>query len=262
MELTDSIKESGILKPILVRLLSGRYQIIDGFHRFSVAVDLKFTDIECKVIECTDDEALRLTIECNAIHKETQPCEYAVLLKRLMVDNEITINGLSRAVHKSPAWIRNCLSLNDLHEDIKVLVDRGQIPVQSAYLLAKLPANVQRQLAVRSQLMTAKEFKTIAVNAIRSWEESIRSGKLQRYFPDKFEPRSFLRSLKQIRDEMNQETHAVEILYNEGAETPLDGWRAAIKWMLYLDTTGIEEQRQNHEALQRTSDSNSHDRKV
>ena len=252
LELADSIRQYGVLLPILVRQIGSRWGIVDGLQRYTAAADVGLTDIPVNTVTATDEEALILAIETNAVGKETLPCEYASHLRRLLKRNtDLTIAGLSQIVKKSPMWIGNCLLLNNLDDAVKASVNRGEIPLQSAYLLAKIPRHVRGRFVQHAQSLSAADFRPLATDAIRAWKEEVRLGRMQTYFPEEFKAREKLRTLTEIREERAFNQIAARTLEKMHCKTPLEGWRAAMDWMVRLDPDGLAEQKRAHQALKR-----------
>lgn len=253
MELVESVRAHGVLLPILVRRRAdGRWEVIDGLHRLTAASEAGHTTVPCRVIQATDEEAALLTVQLNAIGKDTLPCEYAGALRRyLKLNPELTIAGLSRRVNKSPAWIAGCLSLTYLSDDMQKMVNRGEMPLQSAYLLVKIPRDQRKNFVDQARTMSARKFREIATVAIRQYHDAIRQGRLQRNYADDFVPRTWLRTLQDIRKEEKLSEKGISSVLSEGCKTPLDGWRAAIRWVLHIDPDGLAAQRRLHESHQR-----------
>lgn len=253
LELVDSMQTYGLLQPIAVRARGDKWEIVDGVHRYKAATELGWTTIPCVVVDVeSDDEALLLTVQANAITKETLPCEYAAHLRRYLKRNpELTIAGLSQLVKKSPTWISNCLLLSDLDEATQKSVNRGEIPLQSAYLLAKIPRHLRSSYVVKAQLLSAQEFRIVATEVIRRWKESVREGRTRYYYPDEFKVRQYVRPLRELRAENDNPEAGPRIIVQESITTPLEAWKAAIRWVLHIDPDSVEEQRRLHAMYQR-----------
>lgn len=247
LELCDSIQAHGFYKPLLVRpslRRLGFYEIMDGLHRYTAAVDLNLEVAPCTVREATDEEALVFMLEANAVQKPTTPSEYAAHLRRLVrLNPDVTLAGLSRIVHKSPRWITNTLLLTRLGENEQKVVDRGEISLESAYLLARTPKERRKELTQLALSLPTDAFKIVAAKAIREAREAARVGRLNSAFQVEFQTRSWLRSLRQVRHELEHEEQMIELLHAEGCKTMVDGWRAALKWVLHLDKDSIEMQK-------------------
>jgi hypothetical protein len=122
------------------------------------------------------------------------------------------------------------------------LVDDGVIPLGNAYLLAKIPN--KSDYVEQAKRLTVREFKPIAAAVIKQFTEQIRRGKLDEHFTNDFEPQSHLRLIREIEAEMETRCEGPRVLTQEDAKTHIDGFYAALKWVLHLDKDSIEEQKQ------------------
>ena len=84
-----------------------------------------------------------------------------------------------------------------LRRDIQKIVERGEIPLGSAYLLAKLPMVEQAQLVELAKTAPTREFAPVATRLLKQIQEAARQGKLHDYCKD-FEPVAYLRPLKEV----------------------------------------------------------------
>jgi ParB/RepB/Spo0J family partition protein len=244
IELRDSIAEHGVLSSISVRPMGDRFEVIDGMYRLSCAIDLGLVTIPATVKHGVTDEDLPwLQIQANACRFETTPIQYAEHLKRMLrSDPSLTIGEISARLHKSAAWIRQQLRLLCLPREVQQLVDSGVIPLGNAYLLAKMPN--RRNYLEQAKTLPVREFKPIAAAAIKQFTEQIRQGKLDAHFSNDFEPQAYSRSIREIEAEMEARCEGPRVLMQEDAKTHLDGFYAALKWVLHLDKDSVEQQKQ------------------
>lgn len=244
IELRDSIAENGVLSGISIRPKGDRFEVIDGMYRLSCAFDLGLKTIPATVKHGVTDEDLPwLQIQANACRFETTPIQYAEHLKRMLRnDPSLTIGEMSARLHKSAAWIREQLRLLWLPRDVQRLVDSGVIPLGNAYLLAKIPN--KRDFVEQAKNLPVRQFKQIATAVIKQFTEQIRQGKLDAHFTNDFEPQAHSRSIREIEAEMEARSEGPRVLMQEDAKTHLDGFYAALKWVLHLDQDSVEEQKQ------------------
>ena len=240
LELRDSIRDHGILQPLLVRPVEGGYEIIEGLYRLTGAKEVGLEKVPCLIREATDDEVLVLQLQANAISPDTQLAEYAQQLKKLMQrDPNMTKRELACLIRKSPQWISKCLDLTRLLRNIQVMVDRGEIPAENAYMLAKIPRSMQMDYVDRAKIMPRKEFRILAAACVKQYMEAVKKGKMDAFYSDKFEPVAYLRSLKEIEEGKNT---AALICTGEGCQTVLDGFYAGLRWVCHLDRKSVREQ--------------------
>ena len=243
LEMRDSIREKGILQSLLVRPIGDAYEIIEGMYRYTCAREVGLEKLPCIIRECSDDEVLVLQLQANAISPETKQAEYAQQLKKLLVRNSgMTIRQLACLIRKSPAWVGKSLELVNLLKEIQVMVDRGAIPIENAYMLAKIPRSMQRDYVDRAKLMPRSEFRPLAAACIKQFREAVKQGKMDAFYSDKFQAVAHLRSLKLIEDEMKRKAVGALICAGEGCESVLDGFYAGLRWACHLDKASVREQ--------------------
>jgi ParB family chromosome partitioning protein len=190
-ELEQSIKQSGVLQPIIVRPRGRKFEIVCGERRYSASVLAKTKTIPAIVRKLSDDEALELAITENLQRKDISPIEEAEAYRRLSDTGRYDVSSLALRFGKSEAYIRNRMKLNDLTEDILDLVNRDIINISIALELCKYSKETQADIFKKHlqdddegyynnwRGLTAKEF---AHRLERDY-----SGELSRYHFDKTE---------------------------------------------------------------------------
>lgn len=248
LERLDSIQRHGILQTLLVRPSSrqpGKYEIVDGMWRFTAAEQLGLETIPCIIrTGLTDDDVLALQIQANAVRADTTPLEYSRQLRRILdVHPLMTITELSALTAKNLAWVKDRLGLLTLSRAVQLMVDRGEIPTMSAYMLAKIPRSWRKDYIDHAKAMKSKDFCAMAAGVIKAFTECIQKGKMdERYLPE-FVPQPYLRNVKEINAELDNSSIGALLLVTESAKTSVDGFRAALKWVLHMDSRSIQEQR-------------------
>ena len=248
MELRDSIAALGIIQPILARpsaRFPEKYDVADGLYRVNCARDVGRETVPALVRDLTDDDLLAIQVQANALRPETTPMDYARQLKRI-IDGRPGIKEyeLVAIVHKSPSWIADVLRLFNLRKDFQVAVDRGEMPLGSAYELARIPPKFQPQFFDPARTLPVAEFRATAQAFLKQFQEAVRQGKLDAFFTEDFKPQPYLRPLKELHAEFEKPTCSALVLTVENCKTPLDAWRAALAWVMHLDRESIENQRQ------------------
>jgi ParB/RepB/Spo0J family partition protein len=255
LERRASIESSGFLNSILVRpspRSPGRYEIIDGMWRFSVAVDIGRETIPCIIkYGLSDNDVLALQIQANEVTKSTKPTEVARHLHRMMQRMPgVTAGQLSRLISKHPTYVKDRLGLLELNQEAQLMVDRGEIPAKSAYMLAKIPHRWRKDHVDNARTMTCKEFCALAAGIIKQFTECVQQGRMvERYLPE-FKPQAFQRSISEVKGELDNPTVGATLLVTEGCHSPLDGFNAGLRWTLHLDRQSIEEQKVKAQARQ------------
>jgi len=150
-ELSESIKQFGIIQPIAVRKIDGedRYEIIAGERRFRAARMAGLTTIPAIINTNVDDDSSLAMALIENIHRENlSPVEQAHTFKQLLEDFKITHDELSKQIGKSRASITNTIRILSLPISVQKLIDEGKITAGHAKVLASLrKAEDQLQIA-------------------------------------------------------------------------------------------------------------------
>jgi ParB family chromosome partitioning protein len=137
-DLAESIREKGVLQPILVRPITGepsRYEIIAGERRWRAAQLAQLHEVPVVVREIGDGEALELAIIENVQRSDLNAIEEAAAYHELMDRFGYTQERVSQEVGKSRSHIANTLRLLKLPESVKVMVREGQLTAGHARTL-------------------------------------------------------------------------------------------------------------------------------
>ena len=139
-ELSDSIRERGIIQPIVVRALQGgAFEIIAGERRWRAAQRAGLHDVPIAVIEANDAQALEFAIIENVQRADLNPIEEASGYLALMDDFNRTQDDVAKIVGKSRPHVANTIRLLKLSEPVKQLVRSGKISAGHARLLLGQP---------------------------------------------------------------------------------------------------------------------------
>jgi ParB family chromosome partitioning protein len=139
-ELSDSIRERGIIQPIVVRALPGdKFEIIAGERRWRAAQRAGLHDVPIAVVEANDAQALEFAIIENVQRADLNPIEEASGYLALMDDFNRTQDEVAQIVGKSRPHVANTVRLLKLSEPVKQLVRSGKISAGHARLLLGQP---------------------------------------------------------------------------------------------------------------------------
>jgi len=138
-ELSASIKEHGVLQPILVRPLGeNRYQLIAGERRWRATREAGIATIPALVEEIDDDTALEISIIENLQREDLSPLEEATMFDRMVHEHGYSIRKLADKLGKDKGYLENRLRLADAPEEIRELVSLRKDTVSHAYELLKV----------------------------------------------------------------------------------------------------------------------------
>jgi ParB family chromosome partitioning protein len=147
-ELAESIKAQGVMQPIVVRPIGeGRYEIIAGERRWRATQIAGLDKIPAVIRDVPDEAAIAMALIENIQRENLNPIEEAVALKRLQDEFELTHAEVAQAVGKSRTTITNLLRLIALSEEVKTLLEHGDLEMGHARALLTLDGETQRAIA-------------------------------------------------------------------------------------------------------------------
>lgn len=147
-ELSESIKAQGVMQPIVVRPLGEkRYEIIAGERRWRAAQMAGLDTIPAVIREVPDEAAIAMALIENIQREDLNPMEEALALSRLKDEFELTHQQVADAVGKSRAMVTNLLRLISLEEEVKKLLEHGDLEMGHARALLALQGNKQIEAA-------------------------------------------------------------------------------------------------------------------
>lgn len=158
-ELMASIKERGVLQPILVRPKGDGYELIAGERRLRAARALNFDEVPVVVKAVSDQEALVLALIENIQREELNPIEEAQAFQRLISEFHFTQDSVAQSVGKDRSTVGNLIRLLKLPQDIQKSVSDGKLSAGHARALLSVDnpqeqkrlfeKTIMRQLSVR-----------------------------------------------------------------------------------------------------------------
>jgi ParB/RepB/Spo0J family partition protein len=138
-ELANSIREHGVLQPILVRPLGeNRYQLVAGERRWRASKEAGLATIQALVEEIDDDTALEIAIIENLQREDLSPLEEATMYDRMIHEHGYSIRKLADKLGKDKGYLENRLRLADAPEEIRELVSLRKDSLSHAYELLKV----------------------------------------------------------------------------------------------------------------------------
>lgn len=147
-ELANSIKAQGVMQPIVVRPIdSDRYEIIAGERRWRATQMAELTEIPAIVRDVPDEAAIAMALIENIQRENLNPIEEAISLQRLQDEFELTQQEVADAVGKSRSAVTNLLRLMNLSEEVKKMLEYGDLEMGHARALLALDDDAQLQIA-------------------------------------------------------------------------------------------------------------------
>jgi len=138
-ELSASIREHGVLQPILVRPLdNGEFQLIAGERRWRASKAAGLPTIPALVEEIDDDTALEISIIENLQREDLSPLDEAAMYERMVKDHGYSVRRLAQKLGKDKGYLENRLRLADAPEEVRELVSLRKDTLSHAYELMKV----------------------------------------------------------------------------------------------------------------------------
>ncbi|WP_338622851.1 ParB/RepB/Spo0J family partition protein [Agarivorans sp. OAG1] len=147
-ELAHSIEAQGVIQPIVVREVGdNQFEIIAGERRWRASQQIHLHDVPCLIKNVSDENAVAIALIENIQREDLNAMEEAVALDRLMNEFELTHQQVAEAVGKSRTTVTNLLRLNSLDNDVKILLEHGDIEMGHARALLALSGETQAETA-------------------------------------------------------------------------------------------------------------------
>jgi ParB family chromosome partitioning protein len=167
-ELADSIRERGVMQPLLVRSVgAGRYEIIAGERRYRAAAIVGLKEVPVRVVEVDDQAAAAIALIENMQREDLNPLEESRGLARLIEEFGFTHEQAAKAVGKSRSAISNLLRLSQLVKAVQAMLMAGELDMGHARALLPLPGSSQVALAQKivAQGLSVREAERLAASA-------------------------------------------------------------------------------------------------
>ena len=146
-ELADSIREHGVLQPILVRPVGSQYELIAGERRWRASRLAKRDSIPAIVVEFDDQTALEVSIIENLQREDVSPLEEAAMFRK-MTNLGYSVRQLAQKIGKDKGYVENRMRLADAPPEIRELVSVRKDTISHAYELMKIgDERTRRRLA-------------------------------------------------------------------------------------------------------------------
>lgn len=143
-ELADSIKQNGVLQPILVRKVGIKYQIVAGERRYQASKLAGLNEIPAVVRDIDDKEVFQLALIENLQRSDLSPMEEAKGYRQLIDSQGLTQEGLANILSKSRSAIANTLRLMDLPTVVQEMIEQGLLTAGHARAILAVPTEEGR----------------------------------------------------------------------------------------------------------------------
>ncbi len=147
IELSESLKEHGIIQPLIVRKIGDRYSIIAGERRYRAAKLAGFKKIPAIIMDISDAKLLQVSLIENIQREDLNPIEQAFAYEKLLNEYNLTQEELSSKIGKSRSSISNSMRLLNLDERVKDFIIQGVISEGHGKVLLSLDREKQYEVA-------------------------------------------------------------------------------------------------------------------
>ncbi|RZO49973.1 MAG: ParB/RepB/Spo0J family partition protein [Candidatus Pelagibacterales bacterium] len=169
LDLTNSIKEQGVIQPIVVRpnkSSTGKFEIIAGERRWLASQNAGLHEVPVVILDVDDVKSLEFAIVENVQRQDLNPIEEARGYQKLIDDFNYNQEKLSQFIGKSRSYIANSLRLLSLPQEVLLFVEKGNLSAGHARTLIGLNNSVdiaksimQKKLSVRQSEVLVKQFR-------------------------------------------------------------------------------------------------------
>jgi ParB family chromosome partitioning protein len=168
-QLTESIRESGVIQPIAVRPRSdGNYEIIAGERRWLSAQAAGLTTVPAVVRGADDKESLILALAENIVRADLNALELARAYAALIDEHNLNVSELARALGRSRPSVANTLRLLDLPDDVLELVQRGELGEGHARAILSIEDRSAQRRAARMAVASGMSVRELEAHSRRA----------------------------------------------------------------------------------------------
>ena len=147
-QVEKSMRLHGQLQPVVARVHEGKPQIIDGFKRVYIAMDLMIETLQCQLLEVDEQQAKILLLSYNRMNQSLEVWEEAMVLKDLLETHDVNQQSLSRLTGYSRSWVSRRLSLiSRIDEQVASEIRMGSLSSSHGRALMRLPRGNQMDMA-------------------------------------------------------------------------------------------------------------------
>lgn len=145
-DLVSSIKEKGILFPVVARLVGKKYEIVAGNRRLRAAIQLGLETIPAKIMELNDNEASEVQIIENLQRADIHPIDEGQSFRSLIEKHKLDVKTVATRIGKSESYVRYRLFLTNLIPAVASMFRKGDITDKHAQLIGKLTEGDQKKV--------------------------------------------------------------------------------------------------------------------
>lgn len=253
--LLNSVKNHGVLQSLLVREQQDPetgtmfYGLVDGLQRYTAACDAGEETVPANIVKLDDAEALEVQLITNLNRIDTKPADQSKHLLRILSRNPfMTKQQLAERCSQSLSWVDQRLSLENLKDEIKALINEGKIHLTNAYALSKIEPDEQGTHVEAAMTENPKTFVPRMKARAKEIRDAHKTGRDAA--PASFVAVQHLQKVGDVKKEFESGYPIGQALVKSYGldSTALEGWKLAIAWALHFDKHSQEEQKRDYDA--------------
>lgn len=182
LQIEKSMRLHGQLQPVVVRVIEGGYQLIDGFKRYYASESLVMDALQCLVLEVDLAQAKVLLLSYNRSPQRMEVWEEAMILKDLMQKHSLDQGRLAKLTGYSRSWVSRRLALiSKVDEEVSTALKMGVLTGSHARALIRLPRGNQKDvaLAITRFNLTSRQSNALAEAYLKAEDKN-----MQHYIAD------------------------------------------------------------------------------
>jgi ParB family chromosome partitioning protein len=186
-DLIDSIRERGVIQPLIVRLAGGKYELIAGERRMRASLEVGLTEAPVIVRKASDQEVLELALIENLQRADLNPIEEAAAYSRLSKEFRLTQEDIAKRVGKSRAAVANAMRLMELDPEVQAHLTQGRLTVGHAKVLLGLKNPEEQRLLAEKLIRTnasVRDAEQLVASHLAGTKVKKGKGKTSRSLPD------------------------------------------------------------------------------
>ena len=219
-ELAQSIKEHGVIQPIILKKEGDIYVVIAGERRFRASKSIGLTEIPAIIMDLSNKEVLEISLIENIQREDLNPIEEAVAYRKLLVDFNLTQEEISRKISKSRTAIANCMRLLNLDQRVQdYIIDEVISEGHGRAILGVSDKEIQYEIAqmviddslnVRQTERLVKSFETLKKEKVVKTDNNIYYKDIMNKLENHFGTKVFINSKNKDKGKIEIEYYSEE----------------------------------------------------
>jgi ParB family transcriptional regulator, chromosome partitioning protein len=166
-ELVNSIKDVGVIQPLLVTQVEDRYILIAGHRRLEASIRAKLKEVPCVIQDLPEDVQTRYALIENLQRVDLSPLQEALALKKLLEIGGIDYRKAAELIGKSKTYVGERMLLLRLPDDLRDAVSQGTISMKKADLLRRVKSSkVRGRLLERAPMLDLPTLRALVENTV------------------------------------------------------------------------------------------------